>query len=69
MSEADRERMKRNMLHAVQVQEGVVPADSPDDFTVPQPLDSKGRQWFLGGGQYHPTEEALEEFSNPKEES
>jgi hypothetical protein len=32
---ADRHRMMRNMLHAVQVQEGLITADSPDDFVRP----------------------------------
>jgi hypothetical protein len=62
VSDADREKMKRNMLHAAQVQEGLIPADSPAGFTLPQPEDSKGLPWFFGP-DYHPTEEALIEFS------
>lgn len=34
------------------------PADSPPDFTVPQPLDERGLPWWFGP-DYHPTEEAI----------
>lgn len=54
VGDADRERMMRNMLHAVQVQEGLIPPDSPPDFTVPQPLDDKGLPWWFGP-DYMPT--------------
>lgn len=64
VSDAHRDRMKRIMLHAVQVQDGLVPADSPDDFTVPQPLTDKGLPWFFGD-DFAPTEEALSEFTGP----
>ena len=57
--------MKRGILHAVQVQEGLIPADSPDDFTVPQPMKD-GMPWYFGGkSNYKPTPEALAEFAKP----
>lgn len=64
VSDADRERMRRIILHAAQVQDGLIPADSPDDFTVPQPLDDKGLPYWFGP-DYHPTVEAIEEFTKP----
>ncbi len=67
VSDAHRERMKRIMLHATQVQEGLIPEDSPDDFTVPQPPDDKGLPWFFGP-DYAPTEEAMEAFTGPGED-
>jgi hypothetical protein len=67
VSDADRERMHRNLLHAAQVQDGLIPADSPPDFTVPQPLDSKGLPWWFGP-DYHPTPEAIAAFSEPPDQ-
>lgn len=58
------ERTKRILLHAAQVQDGPVPADSPDDFTMPQSLDDKGLPWFFGAG-YRATDEASAQFSKP----
>ena len=63
-SEANRERLRRILLHAAQVQDGLIPADSPDEFTVPQPEDDKGLPWWFGP-DYHPTDEALAEFAEP----
>jgi hypothetical protein len=63
-SDANRERMKRIMLHAVQVQDGLIPEDSPDDFVLPRPLDDNGLPWFFGP-DYNPTKQALDEFSKP----
>jgi hypothetical protein len=68
VSEADRERMRRNMLHAVQVQDGLIPPDSPDDFVRPEGDDAfvDGKPWSFGGkANYKPTPEALAEFSKP----
>ena len=98
--------MRRIMLHAAQVQEGIVPADSPDDFVLSEgdevpsqeafdhvdaiakhaqqveagliPADSppdfvrpegdaalvNGLPWWMGP-DYHPTPEAIAEFSKP----
>lgn len=67
VSDANRERMMRLMLHAAQVQDGLVPEDSPDDFTVPQALDEKGLPWWFGP-DYKPTPEAQNEFSKPDAE-
>ena len=39
----------------------LIPADSPDDFTVPQPLDEQGLPWWFGP-DYKPTPEALAAF-------
>jgi hypothetical protein len=65
VSDKDRDRMKRIILHAAQVQDGLVPEDSPGDFTVPQPLDARGLPWWFGP-DYHPTDEALgEAFGGP----
>jgi hypothetical protein len=58
VSDKDRDRMKRIILHAAQVQDGLVPEDSPGDFTVPQPLDDRGLPWWFGP-DYKPTDEAL----------
>jgi hypothetical protein len=68
VSDEDRNRMNRNMLHAVQVQEGVIPADSPPDFVRPQGEGAlvDGLPWWFGGkANYKATPEALAEFSNP----
>ena len=62
VSDADRERMKRIMLHAVQVQDGLIPANSPDDFVKPEgdtALDKKGLPWWFGP-DFHPTQVALD---------
>jgi hypothetical protein len=67
LSHADWERMHRNMLHAAQVQNGLIPADSPPDFTLPQPLDSKGLPWWFGP-DYDPTPEAIGAFSEPPDQ-
>lgn len=64
LSPEDEERMQRGILHAAQVQDGLIPEDSPDDFTVPQPADSRGLPWFFGP-DYKPTPEALAEFTGP----
>jgi hypothetical protein len=61
VSDEDRAQMQRNMLHAVQVQDGLIPADSPPGFTLPQPTDAKGLPWWFGPG-YKPTPEALAAF-------
>ena len=54
--------MKRIMLHAVQVQDGLIPADSPDDFVKPEgdaALDENGLPWWFGPN-FCPTPEALD---------
>ncbi len=51
-------------LHAQQVEAGLIPADAPPDFVLPQPLDDRGLPWWFGP-DYHPTPEALAEFSKP----
>ena len=56
------------MLHAVQVQDGLIPADSPPDFVRPEGDDAlvDGLPWWYGGkANYKPTSEALAEFSKP----
>jgi hypothetical protein len=68
VASADRERMMRDMLHAVQVQEGLIPPDSPPDFVRPEGDDAlvDGLPWWFGGkANYQPTPEALAEFSTP----
>jgi len=60
-------RMERIFLHAQQVQAGLIPADSPPDFVRPEgnaALDERGLPWWFGP-DYHPTPEALAEFSKP----
>lgn len=47
-----------DLLHLKQVEAGLIPADSPPDFTLPQPLDEKGLPWWFGP-DYKPTPEAL----------
>lgn len=61
-SDEARATMYRLMLHAVQVQDGLIPPDSPPDFTLPQPLDARGLPWWFGP-DFHPTPAALKEFS------
>ena len=39
-------KMYQHMLHAVQVQEGLVAPDSPPDFWVPWPDDHQQRALF-----------------------
>lgn len=51
--------------HAGQVLAGVIPADSPVDFTVPQPVDDRGLPWWFGP-DYAPTEDAVVEFAKPE---
>ena len=47
------------------MQDGVVPADSPDAFIVPRPVDSQGKPlWF--GPAYQATPETLAEFTKPE---
>lgn len=68
LSDADRQRMRRNMLHAAQVQDGPIPADSPPDFVRPEgeaALVDGLPVWFGGKANYKPTPEALAEFSKP----
>lgn len=50
--------------HLQQVEDGLIPEDSPPLFTVPQPLDAKGLPWWFGP-DYKPTEEAIAEFEKP----
>ncbi len=64
VSDADQDRMHRLILHAAQLQDGLVAPDSPDDFTVPQPVDESGRPWWFGS-DYKATAEALESFGDP----
>ena len=63
-ADANRDKMRRILLHAVQVQDGLIPADSPDDFTLPKPLTAQGLPWFVGP-DYKPSTEAIEEFTKP----
>ncbi len=70
VNDADRERMKRSMLHAVQVQEGLIPADSPPDFVRPEgdaATDERGLPWWFGP-EYCPTPEAIREFGKYPDE-
>jgi hypothetical protein len=68
MASAEAHRtVEKMVLHAVQVAEGLIPEDSPPTFTLPQPLDDKGLPWWFGP-DYHPTPEAVAEFSKPMDE-
>jgi hypothetical protein len=52
--------------HAIQVEEGLIPADSPPTFLRPEGEDAlvDGLPWWFGGkANYKPTPEALAEFS------
>lgn len=66
LSSADEERMRHNMLHAIQVQEGLIPEDSPPAFVRPEGDDAlvDGLPWWFGP-DYSPTSEAIAEFSKP----
>jgi len=67
VSDEAKARMERIFLHAQQVQAGLIPADSPPDFVRPEgnaALDERGLPWWFGP-DYHPTPEALAEFSKP----
>jgi hypothetical protein len=52
------------ITHGQQVADGLIPADSPPAFTVPQTVDERGLPWWFGP-DYHPTERAIAEFSKP----
>ncbi len=65
-----REQAERNLdlleQHCIQVEQGLIPADSPPTFIRPEgddALDERGLPWWFGPG-YHPTPEALESFSD-----
>ena len=66
LSAADEAKMKRIILHAVQVQDGLIPTDSPPDFVRPEGEDAlvDGLPWWFGP-DYKPTPEAIAEFSKP----
>ena len=56
------------MLHAAQVQDGLIPADSPPGFVRPEGKGAlvDGIPWWFGGkANFNPTPEALAEFSKP----
>lgn len=55
-------RVEKLMLHQEQVDAGLIPEDSPPLFTLPQPLDDKGRPWWFGPS-WDPTPEAIAEFA------
>ena len=60
-------RIERMMLHIQQVDAGLIPADSPPDFVRPEgdrAHDERGLPWWFGP-DYHPTPQALAEFSKP----
>lgn len=50
--------------HAQQVEEGLIPADSPPDFVRPDDAEVDGKPWWFGP-DYNPTDEAIAEFSKP----
>lgn len=58
-------RAHRIAQHAAQVADGKIPPDSPPDFVLPaDPVDRKGLPWWFGP-DYHPTEQAIEQFETP----
>lgn len=46
-------------MHIQQVELGMIPADSPSGFTLPQPLRDGLPWWFGGRENFQPTPEAL----------
>ncbi len=62
---AHRATMMRNALQAAQIQDGLIPADSPSGFVREdwQQRSDGLPDWF--GPEYHPTDEALASFSEP----
>ena len=61
------DHLDRLMKHTAQVEAGLIPSDSPPDFVRPEgeaALDERGLPWWFGP-DYHPTPEAIAEFSKP----
>lgn len=64
-TQASKELIAKHVLHVHQVQEGLIPADSPPTFTLPEGPDAigaNGMPWFYGP-DFHPTPEAVTSFS------
>ncbi|MGA2931674.1 MAG: hypothetical protein ABSE98_06260 [Acidimicrobiales bacterium] len=60
------ERIEKLLLHQQQVDAGLIPEDSPPTFVRPEgdaALVNNLPWWF--GPDYHPTPEAIAEFSRP----
>lgn len=59
-TQAAKELIAKHLLHVEQVTQGLIPADSPPTFTLPEGDDAlvDGLPWWFGP-DYHPTPEAL----------
>jgi hypothetical protein len=61
------DRITRESIHAAQVKDGLIPADSPPDFVRPEGEAAVGENglpsWF--GPNYKPTSEAIKAFAEP----